>query len=239
MPLSRVGSLSVELAKVLGDRIREGRWLPGMRLPSESCLITEFDVSRSVVREAISRLRAANIVVTRHGVGTFAASQAYEHAFRITLDQVTTLHDVIAMLELRTAVECESAALAAQRRSDRHMTVLQDALDAFSSLVESGENAVEADFSFHLEIARATQNPLYVELLEFLGKKMIPRSRLDRDGRRTEQQKDYLRFVNLEHLSILDAIRRQNGEDARSAMRTHLFNSRERRRNSEIVLEIE
>ena len=77
----------------------------------------EFGVSRTVVREAISRLQAAGLVATRHGVGTFVVGMGDATTFRISPDQLGTLQDVIAVLELRIGVETESAALAAIRRT--------------------------------------------------------------------------------------------------------------------------
>jgi DNA-binding FadR family transcriptional regulator len=91
---------------------------------------------------------------------------------------------------------------------------------------------VGPDFQFHLEIARATQNPRFASLMETLGGAMIPRSRLESEQVLSEDKKAYLRRVNLEHESIFVAIERQDAEAARAAMRTHLTNSRERRRQA-------
>jgi DNA-binding FadR family transcriptional regulator len=63
-----------------------------------------------------------------------------------------------------------------------------------------------------------------------LGGMMIPRARLEPPGPLTPERQAYLRRVNSEHESIVDAISRQDPEAARAAMRTHLANSRERRR---------
>ena len=65
-----------------------------------------------------------------------------------------------------------------------------------------------------------------------LGGMMIPRARLEPPGPVTAERQAYLRRVNAEHESILDAIARQDPEAARAAMRTHLANSRERRRRA-------
>ena len=89
-----------------------------------------------------------------------------------------------------------------------------------------------ADFQFHLEIARATQNPHFASLLTTLGTMIIPRARLDPSRPLDDERQAYLRRVNAEHESILDAIENQDREAARAAMRTHLANSRERRRRA-------
>jgi DNA-binding FadR family transcriptional regulator len=190
----------------------------------------EFGVSRTVVREAISRLQAAGLVETRHGVGTFVVGLGESAGFRIAPEQLGTLQDVIAVLELRIGVETESAALAAARRTPENLQAMRSALAAFASAVEEGRDAVGPDFQFHLEIARATHNPHFVELMGTLGGMMIPRARLEPAGPPTPERQAYLRRVNTEHESIVEAISRQDPEAARAAMRTHLANSRERRR---------
>jgi GntR family transcriptional repressor for pyruvate dehydrogenase complex len=231
-PRRRARTLAHELVESLGDRIRDGRLLPGAKLPTEAAFMTEFGVSRTVVREAISKLQASGLVETRHGVGTFAVGMGDGSAFRIAPEQLATLRDVVAMLELRIGVETEAAGLAAQRRTAQNLVVMRDALDAFTQAVEAGRDAVGADFQFHQEISRATQNPHFTNLLATLGTMIIPRARLDPSRPPDEERLAYLRRVNAEHLSILDAIENQDVEAARAAMRTHLANSRERRRRA-------
>ena len=226
----RSRSLAHDVVDALGDRIRDGSLATGEKLPTEAAIMEEFGVSRTVVREAISRLQAAGLVDTRHGVGTFVVGLGENTGFRIGPEQLGTLQDVIAVLGLRIGVETESAALAAARRTPENLQALRAALAAFTSAVEEGRDAVGPDFQFHLEIARATQNPHFVELMGTLGGMMIPRARLEPAGPPTPERQAYLRRVNTEHESIVEAISRQDPEAARAAMRTHLANSRERRR---------
>ena len=228
-PLRRSRSLTADLVEALGDRIRDGRLQAGDKLPTEGAIMQEFGVSRTVVREAISRLQAAGMVETRHGVGTFVLGQGEASSFRIDPSQLAALQDVISVLELRIGVETEGAALAAARRTPENLQALRAALDAFASAVAQERDPVGPDYQFHLEIARATQNPHYADLMTTLGGTMIPRARLEAAAPVTPERLDYLRRVNLEHESILAAIERQDAEGARAAMRTHLANSRERR----------
>jgi len=226
----RPRSLAHDVVDALSGRIRDGSLAPGEKPPTEAAIMEEFGVSRTVVREAISRLQAAGLVETRHGVGTFAVGMGDATTFRISPDQLGTLQDVIAVLELRIGVETESAALAALRRTPENLESLRNALKAFAAAVEQGRDAVGPDFQFHLEIARATQNHHFVDLMATLGGMMIPRARLEPPGPLTPEREAYLRRVNTEHESIVEAIARQDADAARAAMRTHLANSRERRR---------
>jgi GntR family transcriptional repressor for pyruvate dehydrogenase complex len=233
-PLRRGRSLALGLVQALGDRIRDGRLARGEKLPTEAEIMAAFGVSRTVVREALSKLQAAGQVLTRHGIGTFVVSPGEAAPFRITPEQLATLQDVIAMLELRIGMETEAAALAAQRRTEGNLREMRAALDDFAAAVHAGRDAVAADFRFHLEIARATQNPHFAELVAALGASMIPRVRLDAPVPLTDERREFLRRVHGEHENIYDAITARDGEGARAAMRTHLANSRERRRRAQV-----
>ena len=139
------------------------------------------------------------------------------HPFRIAQDQYATLRDVIAVLELRIGVETEAAALAAQRRTARNLADMRAALDTFNAALEEGRDAVGADFQFHLEIARATQNAHFADLMATLGVMIIPRSRLARPAAlEPDDRGPYLRRVNAEHESIFDAIASQDPDAARA-----------------------
>ena len=229
----RPRTLALELVDSLGDRIRAGQLQAGDKLPTEAAIMEEFEVSRTVVREAISKLQAAGLVETRHGIGTFVIGPGDGPAFKITPEQFSTLQDVIAVLELRIGLETEAAGLAAQRRSEANLVVMRKALDAVIAAVEAGQDSVAADFQFHLEIARATQNGHFAELMSTLGAQIIPRARLDSSVDLSAERLAFMRRVNAEHESIFDAIASQDAESARAAMRTHLSNSRERRRKAQ------
>ncbi len=231
-PRRRPRTLALELVDAIGDRIRDGRLAPGAKLPTEAEIMAAFGVSRTVVREALSKLQAGGLVATRHGIGTFVAGLGEAPPFRLTPEQFATLRDVIAVLELRIGIETEAAALAAARRSADNLRAMRTALDAFAAAVEEGRDAVGPDFQFHLEIARATQNAHFAELMGSLGAMIIPRARLETPDPLDAQRLEYLRRVNGEHESIFDAIASQDAEAARAAMRTHLANSRERRRRA-------
>lgn len=226
----RSRSLAQDVVDALQAPIRDGRVEPGTKLPSEGQVMAALGVSRTVVREALSRMQAAGLVATKHGIGTFVVGRGDEAGFRIGPEQLETLRDVIAMLELRMGVETEAAGLAAQRRNAANLAVMREALDEIAAAVEAGRDAVAADFRFHSEIARATQNAHFSGLLDTLGARIIPRARLEPGARLDTERLAYLRRVNGEHESIHDAITRQDAEGARAAMRIHLANSRERRR---------
>ncbi len=224
-------SLAVELVETLQSRIKEGVYATGMRMPTEAEIMAEHGVSRTVVREAISRLQQARLVVTQHGIGSFVSeSLPDEPGFRIDPVDVETVVDIVNVLELRVSLETESAGLAASRRNLRQLAEMQNSINEFASCAAKGADTLEADFRFHLSIAEATQNPHFFELMRHLGTTVIPRARVNSPQLAKEEKSAYLDRVNREHKEIYDAIERQDSDSARAAMRVHLTNSRERLR---------
>ena len=92
--------------------------------------------------------------------------------------------------------------------------------------------AVPSDFQFHMEVARATGNRHFADLMTYLGTMIIPRTRINTADQAPEGKQVYLERVHSEHERIYKAIRQHDTEAARAAMRTHLANSRERLRKA-------
>ena len=232
-PLRRRGrTLAEEAVASLTDSIRRGTLRPGDKLPTESEIMASLGVSRTVVREALSRLQASGLVETRHGIGTFVLTPPQAESaspFRIDPSAMVTAMDVLAMLEFRVSIEAEAAGLAAVRRSDADLAEMRRALDELKRTAASGGDSVASDFAFHLAVARATGNRYFSEMLGHLGTSVIPRGRLHVTPGDREQ---YLERVNFEHDSIYDAIERRDPDGAKAAMRMHLTNSRERLRKA-------
>jgi len=218
----------------LSEQITTGRIKPGDKLPTESEIMGRFDVSRTVVREALSRLQASRLVETRHGIGTFALAVPDTSNFRIAPEDFSTLADVISLLELRISLETEAAGLAAQRRNESNITNMDNALKAFLDAVAHDSDALPSDFEFHMEVARATGNRHFADLMSYLGTMIIPRARVNTPSSAPEGRLTYLQRLHGEHESIFNAIKGQDSDAARAAMRTHLSNSRERLRRAQL-----
>lgn len=219
-----------EIVENLAASIREGRLQPGEKLPTEAEIMSRFDVSRTVVREALSKLQASSLVETRHGIGTFVLAPQDSGNFKITAEDFATVADVISVLELRISLETEAAGLAATRRTPENLQAMETALQAFQDSINIDSDAVPPDFQFHMEVARSTGNRHFADLMTYLGTMIIPRTRVNTTQNAPEGRLNYLQRVNSEHESIYNAIRNQDPEAARAAMRTHLSNSRERLR---------
>ena len=217
---------------MLTERIRSGQLKRGDKLPTESQIMVEEGVSRTVVREAISRLQAAGQVETRHGIGTFVLDAPSTGGFRIDPATIVTLREVLAVLELRIALEIESAGLAAERHTSEQLAVMRKALDELNEGAAHASDAVSADFQFHLQIALASGNHYFADIINHLGTSIIPRTRVNSAHLVHDDQAHYLSRLSHEHEAIYEAIARRDSEGAKMAMRLHLSNSRERLRQA-------
>ena len=221
-------TLAQGVVEQISGSIKSGVLKPGDKLPTESAIMEQHGVSRTVVREAISHLQAAGLVQTRHGIGTFVLEKPRGNSgLGIDAESIVTVRDVLAILELRISMETETAGLAATRRSEEQVAELAQALGDMGQAMEQGTASVEADRRFHLVIAKATGNRYFVDILGQLGQAIIPRARVN-TANLADRPADYLERVHREHEDIFRAIQRQDPEAARAAMRTHLSNSRER-----------
>jgi GntR family transcriptional repressor for pyruvate dehydrogenase complex len=214
----------------LGEKIRNQSLRPGDKLPTESAIMQAYGVSRTVVREALSKLQAGGLVETLHGVGTFVLQPRASGVFRLDPGEIAASVDVLAVLELRISLETESAGLAASRRTDEQLVAMRQALDDFEKNVAVAGDTVGPDFRFHLQIAQSTGNPYFADIMRHLGTTLIPRTRISAIRNHEGGGAPYLSRVNREHEEIYAAIARRDPESARAAMRIHLTNSRERLR---------
>jgi DNA-binding FadR family transcriptional regulator len=198
----------------------------------------EFGVSRTVVREAMSRLQASGLVETRQGVGTFVLASATPEPLLALGARNVQVRQKLAMLELRISIEAEAASMAAVRRNDTHLTAMRSALDAFDTQRRAGGSTTEPDFQFHVQIAAATGNEYFEEVLTSLGNATIPRANPSdtskpaaaRFGEAQPMLESGKAITQREHEAIFEAIRRSDAAAARAAMFMHLSNSRERMR---------
>lgn len=227
VPERRRDSLSSSIVRELAERIDSGELHPGDRLPTERELMEQYGVSRTVIREALSSLRSSGRIDTQQGRGAFVLGSPVATGNGLHRTRLSTVQDVLNIMDVRIGLESEAASLAAQHRHDGHLRRLRDAMRA---LEQHGSKSPEHDIAFHMAVAQATGNPYYVEVLGSLSASLIPRARIDSFYADEHARAQHRQRVNLEHAQILHAIERGDGEAARAAMRLHLANSRERLR---------
>jgi GntR family transcriptional repressor for pyruvate dehydrogenase complex len=222
--------LSARVAEALREKLAGGDIAPGTQLPTESSLTREYGVSRTVIREALAALAADGLVEARQGAGVFAVRQLGSAFGSLAAEMGSRVSSALNVLEVRLAIEVESAALAALRRNPSQEAAIEEAFFEFERLLRLGQPTGPADFAFHRAIATATNNPFYVEILDALGKRAIPCDVTSPWSTELTQQADYQAGLQVEHLAILNAIAAGRPDEARAAMRHHLGSSQQRYR---------
>jgi GntR family transcriptional regulator, transcriptional repressor for pyruvate dehydrogenase complex len=224
--ISVAPTLSDQVSQALLARIESGQLKPGEKLPAEAVLAPEFGVSRTVVREAISRLKHGGLLESRQGSGVFVSLQPAIRPLKIDDSVIESREALLHIVELRRAIESETAALAAQRHSKNQLAEIEAAFRAIDTEVAAGGDGVAADIGFHRAIAQATGNPYFLKTLEFLSQYLAAATRITRanEARRVE----FMRQVREEHSLIIEAIRRRKAGAARNAAAAHMFNAARR-----------
>lgn len=222
------------------QRMDTGVYPVGSRLPTEPALSREFAVSRTVVREALSRLKAHQRIQTRHGIGTFVSlppkipsgTDPASHA-------APTLLDVLGMQEARIGLETEAAGMAALRRSDPQLLSIEAAMrDTRSALRQPDQDVAEADIEFHGAIAAATGNAYIRELQQRLSRAGSPCLRQHLARAPEALRRDFMEAILTEHQAILEAIRRRDEVAARNSMRQHMTHAVQRIQRLRAELEL-
>lgn len=167
-PLLREESLSVRVADLLEQMIRDGELKIGERIPTERILCERFKVSRTVIREAISYLTAKGLLVSQSSNGTFVRNVESSDVARY-LGLHLSLQNIPAgiehFLEVRRVLEIQIAKLAAQRADKPIVQALDENLKTIQTLLPFPEEFAKKDVEFHLLLARATKNPLFESML--------------------------------------------------------------------------
>lgn len=226
--MTRRKPLSTVVAENLFSKIRSGALAPGGRLPTEAELCEEYEVSRTVVREAIARLRSDGLVIPQPGRGMFVSEAPKQRNFSVPDETLKSLPETISLLELRLSVEVEAAGLCAQRRTDAEAAEIRRLMEQVDARHDDPDNVViHYDYDFHLAIAKATRNEFIYGFLGYLKPIIAPRFQLGQVVAQ-EQKGPYYTRIHGEHVGIVDAIERKEARHARQAMRSHLQNSLER-----------
>lgn len=204
---------------------------PGDKLPTAEQLCLKFGVSRTVVREATASLQAEGRLVSKRGSGVYVSEAPSPAPGSLVMRSPNDIADVIEFMELRMSVEIEAAGLAAERRNETDLLRIEQAMTSFSRHIEDKAMASDADRALHRSIAQATGNPKFVEFVDQLGERLIPRKALGAAFADSDEQISFLKNIQEEHRAIADAIADRQPQLARDSMRIHLDNGRRRYRN--------
>lgn len=213
-----------EVADYLKEQILSGTYQTGDRLPSIRELSEQLGVGQSTIREAIGSLKTIGLVSIRHGEGTFVTAFNRKDILNM-FDAFRPINneDISYLLELRKIIETGAVRLAAERRSEQDLQIMQTALTEMEQALREGKVAHDADWRFHYTIANASQNPFLESVMRSMSETMekIIKAGLDKLHTTKENPK---RFYE-QHLDIYDAISNQNTKRAEEAMIYHLLDA--------------
>jgi len=221
MPLQVVESqrLYQQVAEQLGGLIDRGEYREGERLPPERELAKRLGVSRPVVREAMIALEIAGLVEVRGGAGAFVKSVRLgaNRALASLPDQGPSPFDLIAA---RKMLEGEIAAAAAAAIQPDDLRALEQSIERMRTDIDAGRDSRPADRFFHVRLAEATRNAVLAHLVDGMWTHMLAPI-FDALGRHTNLPGNDRMTVD-DHMAIVAALARRDGEAARRAMREHL-----------------
>jgi DNA-binding FadR family transcriptional regulator len=149
----------------LKEQITSGSWQMNGKIPTETVLAEQLGVGRNTVREAVRALTHAGLLECRQGDGTYVrATSELSGAMLRRLRQAEQLE----ILEVRRALEVESARLAATRRTDDDIKRIEAALAERDRAweLDDPDYFVEADLAFHMAVTHATHNLVLIDLFE-------------------------------------------------------------------------
>jgi GntR family transcriptional repressor for pyruvate dehydrogenase complex len=217
--------LSEQVAQALSAQISAGQPATGEKLATEAVLAQQFGVSRTVVREAVSRLKSLGLLESRQGSGVFVRAAGFSPlSFDASL--AASRQAVIQMVEVRRGLEAEVAALAAERRSASDVQRIRQCMSALADAVAAGGDGAEEDVNYHRAIADAARNPFLISTLDYLRQFLRGVTRVTRANE--ARRADFVRQVQNEHEAIASAIEAGEPGTARRAAAAHMSNAIER-----------
>ncbi len=204
------------------QQIESGEYSLGSKLPTVDEFAMRYQVGRSTIREALSGLKAMGWVRIRHGGGSFVVEELprsvdVEGEGGIFY-QTELLQEV---LEVRRFIEAGCAALAAERRTAADLIALEQRLHQMEASLGDEEASNQADYQFHLSIAEASHNTLFLTMLTSMNDRLQASMK---ESRRLWffSDRSTAEMLLHEHTHIYEAIRDQHKQLAEDRMRAHI-----------------
>lgn len=164
-------SLVEEAYKRIKKDILSADFSEGDKIPSENALAKYLNVSRVVIREALSRLRSENFIVTYHGKGSFKANPKN---FINSYESTDTLKfaDFKNVTEFRYAIETAAVLAAVVAASDEELRELKDLAENMETCKTDFSAFDKVDYEFHLNMINCSHNDLFVRAFESCSKQI-------------------------------------------------------------------
>lgn len=210
------------LVDTVVERIRavitSGDYGPGSRLPTETELIKQLEVSRTVLREAIGRLEAMGLVTVRGSRGMFVGDTgSLLSCVKLVRSALTiTPAELIKFTVFRRAIECEAVRFAAEKASAADIAELEELTEEIGRPELDHLEAFHIDLRFHRKLLELTGNELMLNVMEVVREFVLATIVEGAPPRRNPA------ITQRGHTAIVEAIRARDADAAELAMRTHM-----------------
>lgn len=210
---TNVGSQVFEQLK---KQLLSGEWRQGEKIPSENELAEAFGVSRVTVRQAIQKLTVLGLLETRFGEGSFV-KEAKPGIYMNGLIPIAYLgeNSLNEVLEFRRTIEGVVAELAAEKITEEEIEELENQLKAMEENRDNLQGFSIADFQFHLLLAKATKNSLFIEIFNIINDVLYEAMTKIVEKRGNRAGLHY-------HRLIIDAIKEKDAQKVREIMDEHM-----------------
>ncbi|QTA82118.1 Putative HTH-type transcriptional regulator, LutR-like [Desulfonema limicola] len=206
------------------DQLREiifrGELKPGEKIMPERELSEVLGVSRTSVRDAISKLVVMGFLEQKQGQGTFVKTTENSENNPLAAAMETEDATLIDLLEVRMGMECNAAALAAQRADKKDIQFLESSLEEMKKEINEGGLGTEADVSFHMALSYATKNPLQIYLMKNFFDFLF--AGINENLNHLYKEPQNIPEIIKQHTEIITAIKNKDPEKAYKSMKKHI-----------------
>jgi GntR family transcriptional repressor for pyruvate dehydrogenase complex len=212
------GSLVDRAVEQIRSLINRNGLGPGDPLPSTAEMGKRFDVSRTVLREAVSRLESVGLVRVAHGRGVFVgAPDAFSKCLELIRSAVSiSRRELVQLTEFRRGIECQAARLAARRARPGDVAALLELCDQMDRPGQDDMDSLHYDLAFHMKIAEMSSNDLTRNVIDVIQQFVLAGM-----SRTTPRPRDWAYSRRL-HRAIVDAIHSGDPDAAEKAMVAHM-----------------
>jgi len=199
----------------IDEMITTGVWEEGQKLPSETVLAKELNVSRVVIREALQRMRAEKKILTRQGVGSFIANPNNFINLLEAEESGATKEEFDQFLQFRSTIERAAVCYATQARTEEDLEILRADLEKMQATEGDPIAYTHADATFHYHIYCATHNPYFIKAYNAVSDMIV------RNLHTLNNVADAFRFSRSFHVHLYEYIRDRKQTEAMEEMQNH------------------
>jgi GntR family transcriptional repressor for pyruvate dehydrogenase complex len=197
------------------QRIIDGDWKPGEKLPTVPQLAQDLNVGISSVREAIRILEKQKILKIVQGSGTFISDHELWNSPTEQFEFLTNA-SLLQLTESRLVIEPELAALAAKNATDEEITLIKKNANEMAKALKNNKQIIQTDMKFHYYIAKASRNEILFHMMNMIRDLMT-------DSRRVTTKMPYTTENAVHyHILIANAIAERDANKAKELMKSHI-----------------